>query len=393
MGQPSDLRTKVYSAPSNRGFVTTNSKRREVFRWPDRGTHTETIAQLSASQTFGRAVELTLNPGLSGPWPQLAQVAARFRKYRVLSLSFRLRSTCPTTTTGESVSYIDYSVYPQAPASFLQAANQTNPTKAVLWKDGVFDGDIKSMMSGLSMKNVRTDQTEPPSLVDYDLGTYFVQAGGSIPGSGLDGVPEWCNLEVTYAFEFYDPATKLTGPGRITGSYSSYNTSVEVTEADDTVVQVQPGFTPVTPNFINSLSESTTGNGENTSTDDIVGNGSAWEVMSDGEYRLTCAVGQTGYGNQDTIADDNTVCDIYPFINGVGILSGRNQNFANWTQIATDVMTTMRTVSDIVFPLARGSLVLWKMFNTLGNSDYQAWQRYNYVTADINREGFFIEEV
>lgn len=322
----------------------------------------------------------------------LAQVASRFRKYRCLGLRFRLRPTCPSTSSGETVQYVDYTAYPQGASDFLQAANQEGHVDGNLWERKIMQCDVKQLMGGLTEKSVRSETEDPNDLATYDMGTFYIYGAGIAPPSTTEA-PNFCVLEVDYAFEFYIPSVPLTGPGRLLGSYgetSVVTTNVSDATGDNTQIVLNDSMN-ISPNYCNSLVDESqmivTGN----NTDDITTTtaGDKWVINNDGMYRLTFG---TQVAAKPDGSDEKGYSDLtaVPIINGATIYSGFNRTVTP-VGVVDAVISTLQTATDLVVPIARGARVAWALYNSVGYA--VAWLRMQNLNVNFNREATYIQEV
>jgi hypothetical protein len=321
----------------------------------------------------------------------LAQVASRFRKYRCLGLRFRLRPTCPSTSSGETVQYVDYTAYPQGASDFLQAANQEGHVDGNLWERKIMQCDVKQLMGGLTEKSVRSQTEDPNDLATYDMGTFFIYGAGISPPSTTEA-PNFCVLEVDYAFEFYIPSVPLTGPGRLLGSYGeAVITTTGVDSATGPNTQIDPNTSMmITPNYVESIvGESAMVVGGN-NTDDITTTniGDKWVINNDGMYRLQFGTSVVANPDGDELKGQSDLT-VVPVINGAAIYSGFNRTNTAVGVINT-IVSTLQTASDMVIPIAKGTRVAYQLFNTISYA--VAWLRMSNMVVSFNREATYIQE-
>lgn len=177
--------------------------------------HREYIGDVIASTTFANTI-YNINPGLSGTFPYLAQVAAAFEMYKMRGLVFEYKSTSSDSVLSSNTSSAlgvvamatQYNSVANSFTSLLQLENHEFANASKPSCDFVHPVECKRSEIALAEQYVRTGA--PPSNADlrlYDVGVLNVAVSGSQASGGVLG-----QLWATYEIEFYQPlyATPFT---------------------------------------------------------------------------------------------------------------------------------------------------------------------------------------
>jgi len=192
----------LVSAPVSKGFRSVNSGARisgggDVVRI----VHREYVADVAPTGTGFQTFVYKINPGLSGSFPWLSNLAANFEKYRFRSLRFMFQSSVATTSSGSVMMAIDLDTLDPAPATKAAMLQMQKVVRANVW-----DQAVSAIPEGVPELFVRTGNV--PSGADaktYDAGQLIIGVVGAT--AGVIG-EAWFEYDV----ELHTPQTNQASP-------------------------------------------------------------------------------------------------------------------------------------------------------------------------------------
>lgn len=172
-------------------ITTTRNSSRVVHR-------EKVIANIPGSLTFLVAYTLQLNPGLSGVFPWLSQIAKNWEQYRVNSMKAIYIPIAPTNTQGDVLLTPSYDSSNPPPATEEQASNDVNSVENACHERIEMDLVPQSLMAGVSRKYVRSSAIAG-DIKTYDVGKIHVITNNAA-AAGAFG-----KLYLEYDVEFFVP--------------------------------------------------------------------------------------------------------------------------------------------------------------------------------------------
>jgi hypothetical protein len=165
------------------------SSKRTVARQPKvngertfRCSHSEYLADLTATAPLFNALSYSINPGLSSSFPWLSSLAKSFDQYRIVSLSARFESSSNATQDGRVFLAFDYDPSDPPPATKGELMSYLGASSNSVWDDCriVFSGPRKGktfyVRSGGVVGDIRL----------WDAGNLIVSTSG-VPNGLLCG--------------------------------------------------------------------------------------------------------------------------------------------------------------------------------------------------------------
>jgi hypothetical protein len=182
-------------------------------------SHTESIAGVvgNGGGTAEPAIyNYQLNPGLRAVLPWGGSVVYNFQYYKILKMTFRLVSTCASTSTGRWAIACDYNPYYDVTEVtnidyMLQLNGRQGDVKDHVLYVIVPSMNKKNLSSGLLVRG--GDISPDDDLREYDLGNLYI----GIESTNTDQLG---NLEVTYTIQLRDAR-----PNIVSLSLNGYSTA------------------------------------------------------------------------------------------------------------------------------------------------------------------------
>jgi hypothetical protein len=171
--------------------------------------HREYIADMVAEATspsIFKAEGFPVNPGLSGTFPWLSQIAPRFEKYRFDSLKFDFQTEAPTSLGGSVILTVDYDASDIAPTSKVQAMAYKNAVRSAPWEESCHVS-AKEDLSQQKAYFVRSAAAPAASDIKlYDVGNLFACSQNIVTGGATLG-----ELYVEYDVLLMTPQLQAAG--------------------------------------------------------------------------------------------------------------------------------------------------------------------------------------
>ncbi len=236
--------SKKVAVPAAQGAKITTRKPQFIKQGSDgRVTvkHREYIDDITSSVSFS-ALTFTINPGLNGTFPWLAQIANAYETYRFKSLKFIYEPSCATTTVGTICLAVDFDPADSAPASKLQMLSYSGAVRSPYWTSCQYvcsQADLAKFQQKFVRAALLPSGTSP---LLYDAGNLFI---GVVDGAGATMVGE---LHVEYEVELLTPQlNNVGGVGNQLSITAPTNTqpfagTVTSNNASTVLVQVLPGL-------------------------------------------------------------------------------------------------------------------------------------------------------
>jgi len=174
--------------------------------------HKEWICDVvSTGAAFNMAATLPINPGLTGTFPWLAQIASSFTQYQLQGMMFYFRSTSGALSTtqalGEIIMAINYNAGDVAFTNKQQMLNEVMATSTVPSQDSVCAVECDGRQTPLQQMYIRSGALTTQDIRFYDWGTFYVATQGQSAGVTLGEL--WC----TYQVALYKPQIQSVGTG------------------------------------------------------------------------------------------------------------------------------------------------------------------------------------
>lgn len=175
-------------------------------------SHREYLVDIAGSVAFSSTTQ-NVNPGLSGVFPWLSSIAARYESYRFEALRFDFETQAATSTTGTVLFALDYDASDSAPLSKAQAMSYRSSSRSPPWANNSLIC-LKEDISKRQSYFVRTGSLGSNSDVKlYDIGNLFVCTQGQ---AGATAVGE---LYVDYIIRLMTPQIGSVPSGLSSGGY------------------------------------------------------------------------------------------------------------------------------------------------------------------------------
>jgi len=157
----------------------------------------------------------SINPGLSGVFPWLAQIASRYEKYSFHKLNFRYVARCPTTSSGDVSMAMEFNTLQAPPVNIQQMSSYKGFVNTPVWKEVSLPVQRADMNSSFKTHFVRFGNITGDRRL-YDIGDLTViMSTLNNYASGFAGG----YLYVDYDVEFFIPQLS-----RDNGNFFSQNT-------------------------------------------------------------------------------------------------------------------------------------------------------------------------
>lgn len=284
------------------------------------------IVAQAASPSLFTSEGFPVNPGMSGTFPWLSQIAPRFEKYRFNSLKFQFETEAPTSLGGSLILTLDYDASDQAPQSKVQAMAYKNAVRSAPWEECTHTS-AKEDLSQQKQYFVRSGANPASTDVKlYDVGNLFVCSQNVVTGGATLG-----ELYVDYDIELLTPQLQLPSQDDVD--------SVAIQSAGGTTAAIPLGTSPT---FVNSqvspLVSYNTVNGDITflkAGKFVFAFHATGTVIS--SYNLTGTVGNAVTGSLVSSIDTGTGFDVTMFNQiAVPVQIGDTINYALLATTVTD---------------------------------------------------------
>ncbi len=166
--------------------------------------HREFIGDVDSRTAFTMRHGLAINPGLSATFPWLSNIAVNFEQYEMLGLVFEYRSTSGVISSTQALGYVvmatnydvnDTPFNSKVAMEAYEFSNSTGPDKGCLHP---VECDPRSRPTNVLY--VRTGGVPTGSLLNYDLGNFYLATGGQSANGVILG-----ELWITYHVRFLKP--------------------------------------------------------------------------------------------------------------------------------------------------------------------------------------------
>lgn len=241
-GQQQD---KVRLAPVAQSRVMRASPARPTYLSDGRVryTHREYIGKISGSVAYA-VTSYNINPGLSASFPWLSAIANRYESYELESFRPIAETANSTTTTGDVGLVMDFDSIDSAPATMVQALNNSRAASGAPWERFGYECARSDLHK---MKQFFTRDSAVPSGADqktYDIAQLHVCTEGQASGSQI------MRLFFEYTVVLSTPQMPPTSPVVALGAYIYGGTSMTaanplgtapVTDAQSSGVSIDAG--------------------------------------------------------------------------------------------------------------------------------------------------------
>lgn len=171
-------------------------------------SHREYITDISRANNGFVVDTYNINPGLSGTFPWLAQIATRFESYTFERLNFVYEPMVPTTQVGTVMMAIDFDAADTPPANKTTLLNMQGAMRSAPWQPFRMSSQVVDRKKMVYERYVRSGATTSPTdIKTYDMGNLQVATVGV--GSGTVVLGE---LYVEYTVRLRTPQIQ-TSPG------------------------------------------------------------------------------------------------------------------------------------------------------------------------------------
>jgi hypothetical protein len=214
-------RASVQRAPVAIGNRTFQSKPRYVSKGDSLiVSHSEYIGDITGStSTFKVASTVSMNPGLSGSFPWLNQIASRYESYKFRKVHFRFVTERPTTESGYIALVPDFDPTDSAPVDKQTAFQYQSAAKCAPWENLTQICPLQDLHKRQSYFVRQGALLSNETLGLYDTGNLFVCVGGN---SGIVNLGElWCDYEVEFMTPQLDSNYGASDSGIIVGGGST----------------------------------------------------------------------------------------------------------------------------------------------------------------------------
>jgi len=186
--------------------------------------HKEFIQNVTGTTAFTVAVFLPLNPGLSGTFPWLANIANNFEQYRVHRMYFCYLTRTGTNVPGSVLMAPDYDAMDAQPVSEQILSNYAEIVEDAPWKDICCNLKPAGMHALGPKKFVRNGQVPNQDLKTTDIGSFIL---ATVDGTAVS----WGKLWVEYDIEFFEPQLNPLGSLQASSAQGTAGTNVSVISA------------------------------------------------------------------------------------------------------------------------------------------------------------------
>jgi hypothetical protein len=141
--------------------------------------HREYIGDVGVNTSgFGIVSTLQLNPGLSGVFPWLSQIAQNFEVYEFHKLRFAYQASCPTSQAGTLYMALDYDPSDAAPANKAGMMSNMSAVSSSIWaSNGIeYDCAMRQYMSNRFTRNASL--VANLDVKTYDAGNLYIAIEG-----------------------------------------------------------------------------------------------------------------------------------------------------------------------------------------------------------------------
>lgn len=164
-----------------------------------------------------------INPGDSATFPWLSQVAGRFEKYKVHSLSFGYQNFCSRFNTGTVCLMIDYDPSDSAPSNKGHMLNSYGAKRSAVYNNLSCPMDTSKIRKDLIVRQTDRGTFAGGDLKLHDAGTlYFLLSDSDVVG---DAGELWVEYDITLsipAFRDTQPQfLRVTDPGQTVSQESN----------------------------------------------------------------------------------------------------------------------------------------------------------------------------
>jgi hypothetical protein len=164
-----------------------------------------------------------INPGDSATFPWLSQVAGRFEKYKLHSLSFGYQNFCSRFNTGTVCLMIDYDPSDPSPTGKSQLLNSYGAKRSAVYNNLSCPMDTSKIRKDLIIRQTDRGTFTGGDLKLHDAGTlYYLLSDSDVQG---DAGELWVEYDVTLsipAFRDTQPQfLRVTDPGQTVSQASN----------------------------------------------------------------------------------------------------------------------------------------------------------------------------
>lgn len=132
--------------------------------------HTEYIGDITSPNPSFNVTAFSINPGIQGTFPWLANIAPNYESYKFHKLEFEYKPMCPTNTAGVVSMAVDYDAADQNPTSKIVMKNYESTVSSSVWDSCLF----RSKSSNLLKFGVQRYTRTAPLAANLDIKTYDV---------------------------------------------------------------------------------------------------------------------------------------------------------------------------------------------------------------------------
>lgn len=176
--------------------------------------HRELFANVMGTTTFSTS-PLSVNPGLSVPFPWLSIQAQGWEKYRFKYFKVCYVPRCGTNTQGSVMLSVDYDASDSTPSSEFSAAQTYGAIEDAPWKEITLTLDINRIRDARYIRNGPLQANQ--DVKTYDVGRIYVSSNDAASSGAA-----WGKVWLEYEVELIIPQlTYITyGSGTINGNAS-----------------------------------------------------------------------------------------------------------------------------------------------------------------------------
>jgi len=189
-----------------------------------RVVHKEFLQNIAGTTAFTTAVFLPLNPGLSGTFPWLSNIANNFEQYRVNKMRFCYLTRTGTNVPGSVLIAPDYDAADAAPVSEQILSNYAEIVEDAPWKDICCVLRPSGMHALGPKKFVRNGLVPGQDLKTTDVGSIIL---ATVDGTAVN----WGKLWVEYDVEFFEPQLNPQGSSLASSAQGTLGTAAAIISA------------------------------------------------------------------------------------------------------------------------------------------------------------------